>query len=204
MSGIKSRSSTQEHGELISRTEVFNWRGQQVETTRFGSNGPVLIKPTVFKDKRGEFMESFNIELFDILGLPIFFSQSNVSRSNANVMRGMHVQSNHPQGKLIQCLSGCIQDIAANPVTKKYISVVLGSEQNELFFIPEGWAHGFQCFEPSTVMYQCTTLYDKDSDGGFNPLTAGLPWLEKTGIKMVISDKDLALPSLVDYGKQHS
>jgi dTDP-4-dehydrorhamnose 3,5-epimerase len=188
------------------------WRGRDIETTRFGIDGPTIIKHLHHDDDRGVFFESFNQSLFKELGLPQRFVQSNVSYTRPNTIRGLHIQQQNPQGKLITCLNGIIQDacVDVRPTSKTYgrvVTVVLDSEEPASFYVPAGWAHGFFCIEESLVQYQCTTLYDQDSDGGINPWGAEVPWMDvhiRDKSKITISKKDLALPSLVDYRKLHS
>lgn len=184
------------------------FRGKTYSTVRFGTDGPLLIEFPRFVDERGTFIESYSFGLFQKLGLPEYWAQDNVSFSRRGVIRGMHIQRVNCQGKLIQCLSGAIQDVAldlrpGSPTIGKTFSVVLRAEYEkaQLFYVPEGFAHGFLALEESLVAYKCTTEHVAVADGGIHPLSCGVKWMVERDLveKRHISSKDNALPSLVDY-----
>lgn len=128
-----------------------------------------------FMDKRGTFQESFNKKDFKKHGLPTTFVQDNVSVSFHNVFRGLHIQLDNPQGKLVQCLRGSIRDffVDVRPDSPNYGIlgyIDLDDQHGTAAYIPPGFAHGFlvrNC-EKAVVSYKCTTLYDPKSDCGIN------------------------------------
>lgn len=162
----------------------------------------VVIRSIPFQDMRGVFMESWNRETFSALGLPIQWPQDNYSRSEKSVLRGLHIQRRRPQGKLVSCYSGAVLDVALDlrpgPTQGKWFMQRL--ELGVSLYVPPGCAHGFLALEPqSIVYYKCTTLYDRESDGGVNVLGGlGLP-PEFTPLDAIQSEKDLNLPSLEEW-----
>jgi dTDP-4-dehydrorhamnose 3,5-epimerase len=128
-----------------------------------------LVRPKRFGDDRGWFAEVFNTEKFSALGLPGQFVQDNQSFSTRGVLRGLHYQLEHPQGKLVRCLSGHIWDVAVDlrrdsPDFGKYAAFDLkplnDAGELELLWIPEGFAHGFLVLsETAEVLYKTTALY---------------------------------------------
>lgn len=161
----------------------------------------LLLELDVYADTRGHFFECFNEERFAALGLPTHFRQNNQSRSVRHVIRGLHYQLEHPQGKLVQCIRGAVFDVAADirvgsPTFATWTAVELCDEKKQLLWIPPGFAHGFCALsDVAEIQYQCTDLYDRDDDRGVNwadPQLA-IPWPAKTPI---LSDRDRALPPL--------
>lgn len=159
------------------------------------------------KDTRGTFFEAFNEKQWSELGLPIEWKQDSLSINKKGALRGLHIQLNNPQGKLIRCLSGTIIDCAldlrpASPWFKKYFLVQLDSNQ-KAFYIPPGCAHGFVATSSEAVVYyKCTTIYDQASDAGVNPFCRelGVTW---QGNQYIYSSKDACLPSLSEFLKEH-
>lgn len=150
-------------------------------------------------------METWNEELFMAMSMETVWPQDNLSFSCAGALRGMHIQKNNPQGKLIHCVAGKIQDIAIDlrpgPQFGRTYTFILAQDEfyDDLLFVPQGFGHGFFAIESSIVHYKCTSLYDKDTDGGINPLECGANWIKPLKGEYLISQKDLSLPSLVDY-----
>ena len=149
-----------------------------------------------------------NQETFRQTGFPFNYVQDNISESKAGVIRGMHFQKNQPQGKLVSCIKGKIMDSiidmrAGESFGKQYEVILDGDQPNSrsFFFVPPGFAHGFMAITDCIVSYKCTTLYDKASDGGINPLSCGIEWGEPEYGRICMSEKDRNLPSLVDYLK---
>ncbi len=135
-----------------------------VETTAIPD--VLLITPKVFADTRGFFYESYNHQKFvEKTGLNITFVQDNHSRSQKNVLRGLHYQIGKPQGKLVRALVGVIQDIAvdlrqSSPTFGKSVSYVLSAENCQQLWIPEGFAHGFLVLSDfAEVAYKATDYY---------------------------------------------
>ncbi len=132
-----------------------------------------IIEPTVFGDDRGYFYESFNAEKFnELIGKEVNFVQDNQSMSGANIVRGLHFQ-NPPfaQGKLVRVIAGEVIDVAVDirknsPTYGEYVSVRLTGENKKMFWIPEGFAHGFSSLKEGTIFsYKCTNYYNKESEG---------------------------------------
>ncbi len=174
----------------------------EIEKTEF--EGLLILHPRIFKDERGYFFESFNQVEFHMLGLITTFAQDNQSCSIKNVLRGLHFQNPpYEQGKLVSVVAGAaldvVVDIRRNSNTfGKHYSILLSEENNTLFWIPPGFAHGFITLEDNTrFMYKCTKNYNKASEGGiiWNDSALGIEW----GIKEpLVSDKDMVLPSFSD------
>ncbi len=147
-------------------------------------SGCVVIEPQVFGDERGYFYESFNAERFAAVGLDLRFVQTNVSRSAAGVLRGLHYQWPNPQGKLVSVLEGEVYDVAVDirvgsPTFGRWMAAVLTAENKRHFWIPEGFAHGFVVIsEFATFTYQCTALYDRAADAGirWNDAAIAIDW----------------------------
>jgi dTDP-4-dehydrorhamnose 3,5-epimerase len=129
-------------------------------------NDVLLITPKVFSDDRGFFYESYNHRVFlEKTGLNISFVQDNHSRSQKNVLRGLHYQIGKPQGKLVRALVGTIQDVAvdlrrSSPTFGKSVSYILSAENCCQLWIPEGFAHGFVVLsDVAEVAYKATDYY---------------------------------------------
>jgi dTDP-4-dehydrorhamnose 3,5-epimerase len=159
----------------------------------------VLISPDVYKDERGFFLESYKKSVFKNNGIVIDFVQTNHSKSQKNVLRGLHYQLNPmAQAKLIRVVSGEIFDVAVDlrkgsPYYGKWIGEALSPENKNLLYIPEGFAHGFCTLsELAEVIYYCSNEYAPDFDRGivFNDPEIGIDWPIKNPI---LSEKDLKL-----------
>ena len=140
--------------------------------------GVVVIEPQVFGDDRGYFMETYQKDQFAEAGIDKEFVQDNQSRSTRGVLRGLHFQKNHTQGKLVRVTRGEVYDVAVdcrpNSATfGKWVGVTLSEENKKMFYIPEGFAHGFLVLsDVAEFCYKCTDVYDPTqmtfSIGGFN------------------------------------
>lgn len=135
--------------------------------------GLLVITPTVFKDDRGYFFESFNKKTFENhTSSLIDFVQDNQSKSEKNVLRGLHFQ-NPPfdQGKLVRVIEGSVLDIAVDirkdsSTYGQHFKIILDTEKHQMLWIPSGFAHGFVSLEDDTIFsYKCTNYYHKDSEG---------------------------------------
>lgn len=159
--------------------------------------GVVIIQPQVFGDNRGYFMESFKAPDFAAAGLPVNFVQDNESSSTKGVLRGLHFQKNHTQGKLVRVTHGEVFDVAVDvrPGSSSFgqwVGVTLSSTQKNMFYIPEGFAHGFLVLsDTAEFVYKCTNVYDPTSEGGvpWNDPTIGVEW-PKLDCEYKTSDKD--------------
>ena len=170
--------------------------------------GLYIIEPTVFGDNRGFFMESYNRREFEEIGLDMNFVQDNHSRSKKGVLRGLHFQKKHPQGKLVRVIRGKVFDVAVDlrkgsPTFGKWYGIILSDENHLMFYIPEGFAHGFLVLsEEADFFYKCTDFYYPEYDAGiiWNDPDIGIKWsFEEYGIKEpILSEKDSKLPRLRD------
>ena len=132
----------------------------------------LLIKPKVYGDIRGFFMESFNMEELRSVGIDKPFVQDNHSRSGKNVIRGLHYQKNKPQGKLVRVTQGAVFDVAvdiriSSPTFGKYVTQILSDDNFLQMYIPPGFAHGF-CTLSDTVdfQYKVTEYWDQKDEKG--------------------------------------
>jgi dTDP-4-dehydrorhamnose 3,5-epimerase len=124
----------------------------------------LLIEPKVFGDARGFFYESWNERTFRSLGLDVHFVQDNHSKSQKNVLRGLHYQIQHPQGKLVRVISGAVYDVAvdlrrSSPTFGQWVGFVLSAENAQMAWIPPGFAHGFCVTSESAEFLYKTTDY---------------------------------------------
>jgi len=161
------------------------------------------ITPRLFRDERGLFFESFSEKIFRNNGIEASFVQDNQSYSTKNVLRGLHFQkAPYGQGKLVRVIKGKALDIAVDirkdsPTFGQYESIILDSEKSNMFYVPEGFAHGFLALEETILVYKCTNYYNKESESGiiWNDPDLNIKW----GIlHPIISQKDLELGRLKD------
>lgn len=170
-----------------------------------------IIEPTVFGDHRGFFMESYNKREFKEIGLDMDFLQDNHSKSKKGTLRGLHFQTKHPQGKLVRAIKGAVYDVAVDlrkesPNYGNYYGVILSEENKKMFYIPEGFAHGFLALsEEVEFMYKTTDYYYPEFDAGiiWNDKDINIDWpFYEYGIDkmdLLLSDKDKNLPTLKEY-----
>jgi len=134
--------------------------------------GVLLIEPDVFADARGFFMETHHQRKYGEAGIDRPFVQDNRSHSKRFVLRGLHYQLHHPQGKLVYVVSGEIFDVAVDirrgsPTFGRWEGLYLSSENKRQLFVPEGFAHGFCVMsETADVLYKCTDFYRPDDERG--------------------------------------
>lgn len=146
--------------------------------------GVMIIQPKVFDDDRGYFMESFKAPDFAAAGLPTEFVQDNESSSTKGVLRGLHFQKEHTQGKLVRVTHGEVFDVAVDvrptsPTFGQWVGVTLSSKQKNMFYVPAGFAHGFLVLsDMAEFVYKCTDVYDPASEGGilWNDETIAVDW----------------------------
>ena len=162
-----------------------------------------IIEPTVFGDDRGYFMETYQIDEFAAAGIDKPFVQDNQSRSTKGVLRGLHFQKNHTQGKLVRVTMGEVYDVAVDcrPNSKtfgKWVGVTLSAENKKMFYIPEGFAHGFLTLTADVeVQYKADEYYSPEHDGGirYNDPEIGVEWGNGN---FILSQKDQTAPFLKD------
>lgn len=165
----------------------------------------LVIEPDVFRDQRGYFFEIYNEKRFFDNGMTMKFVQDNESTSTKDVVRGLHFQKPpYAQGKLVRVIRGSVLDVAvdlrkSSATYGNHYSVLLDSDKKNMFYIPEGFAHGFVALEDGTVFsYKCTNFYNKESEGSlrWNDETIGIDWKVKNPI---LSDKDKISPLFKDF-----
>lgn len=167
--------------------------------------GPVIIEPRVFGDARGFFLETWNAAGFAAAGLDLSFVQDNHSRSQKGVLRGLHFQNPGAQGKLVRVTRGAVFDVAVDLRQSsehfgQWVGVELSAENNRMFWVPEGFAHGFLTLEDDTdFLYKCTAPYAPQSEYtlAWDDPALGIVWPE-TDVAPIISDKDARGLALAD------
>lgn len=170
-----------------------------------GIDGLLVIEPHVFGDNRGYFMETWNYREFETVGLDIAFVQDNQSKSKRGVLRGLHFQKKNPQGKLVRVISGEVFDVAVDirkgsKTFGKWYGTTISAENKKMFYIPEGFAHGFLVTsDEAEFVYKCTRYYDPSDESGiiWNDKDIGIQWpLSKDGF--ILSEKDQKLPFMTE------
>ncbi len=167
--------------------------------------GLYVITPKVFGDERGYFTEIYNKDEMRVHGLDAEFVQDNQSMSKKGVLRGLHFQKTHPQGKLVRVIEGEVFDVAVDmradsPTLGKWFGVVLSGENMKQFYIEPGFAHGFFVMSDTAVFqYKCTDMYCPDDEGGvmWNDPDIAVEWPLK-GTEPRLSEKDTRQPAFKD------
>lgn len=157
-----------------------------------------IIEPAVFGDERGFFMESWNAEKFAELGLDLTFVQDNHSRSQQGILRGLHYQTKHTQGKLVRVTIGCVYDVAvdlrqSSPTFGQSVGVELSAENHRMLWIPPYFAHGFYVIsEQADFQYKCTDIYHPQSEQclAWDDADLNIPWPLVHGKMPQLSAKD--------------
>lgn len=168
----------------------------------------IVIKPTVFGDARGFFLETYRADEFAAAGITATFVQDNHSHSTQGVLRGLHCQKTRPQAKLIRCVRGRILDVGVDlrrgsPTYGRWAGAELSGDNHWSLFIPKGFAHGFLVLSPEVdVEYQCDEYYHPEDEGGliWNDSAVGIAWPLPAGSVPVLSGKDQQWPTLVEWG----
>lgn len=164
----------------------------------------VVLKPSIFKDDRGYFYESYNRQTLKRSGIDIAFVQDNQSLSSKGVIRGLHYQLNpYAQTKLVRVIAGTIFDVAldlrrGSPTFRKYFGIELSDENKLQLFIPQGFAHGFSVLsEKAVVMYKTDDYYKKEAERGivFNDPDLQIDWKIDPAVACV-SERDRQMPLL--------
>ena len=176
-----------------------------MEIIKTSIEGLLVIKPDVFKDERGYFYESYNQARFAKEGLDMTFVQDNESKSSKGVLRGLHFQKPpYAQGKLVRVVKGSVMDVAVDlrkdsPTYGKWESCILSEENKKMFWIPEGFAHGFLTLEDDTIFtYKCTNIYNKESEGSLRWDDADI-LIEWNIDNPTLSEKDKVSPLFKDF-----
>ena len=175
----------------------------QINVTKCPIEGLCIIEPAVHGDSRGYFMETYNQRDMAEAGLDMVFVQDNQSMSVKGVLRGMHTQKEHPQGKLVRVIQGRVFDVAVDlragsQTYGQWYGIELSAENKRQFFIPRGFLHGFVTITDEVeVMYKTDSYYEPSADRSiaFNDPDINVDW----GIESpVLSTKDSSAPLLKD------
>lgn len=176
---------------------------------RFDTSLPGVyeLRPAVFRDARGFFMETYHLAKFAELGIKESFVQDNHSCSAKGTLRGLHYQLRRPQAKLCRVVQGEVFDVAVDirvgsPCFGKWTSVVLSARENNQLYIPSGFAHGFLALsEEVQFLYKCSAFYDPDDEHGilWSDPGLGIPWGNPNPR---ISEKDAKYPRLAEVPRE--
>ena len=178
-----------------------------MEFKETGIKGVYILKPRVFKDARGYFFESFSKREFDAAIGNVDFVQDNESCSTKGVIRGLHFQKPpYSQAKLVRCVRGKVLDVALDlrkdsSTYGKYVAVELSEDNHLQFFIPKGFAHGFEVLSETAIFqYKCDEYYHPEVEGGIDcsDPELGLPWVINID-EAIVSEKDKKHPLLKDF-----
>lgn len=161
----------------------------QIKVTKAPIEGLYVIEPTVHGDSRGYFMETYNQRDMEEAGMDMIFVQDNQSMSSKGVLRGLHFQINHPQGKLVRVIKGRVFDVAVDmredsPTYLQWFGAELSDENKKQFYISPGFAHGFLVLsDTAEFCYKCTDFYHPNDEGGlaWNDPKIGIKWPEIIG-----------------------
>ena len=178
----------------------------KIKVTRCEIEGLCVIEPTVFRDERGYFVETYNYNDFAAEGLDMKFVQDNQSMSVKGVLRGLHFQKQFPQGKLVRAIRGSVFDVAVDlregsKTFGKWFGVELTAENKKMFYIPEGFAHGFLVLsDEAEFAYKVTDFYHPGDEGGlaYNDPQIGVEWPIEEGMQLILSEKDHKWKGLQD------
>lgn len=165
--------------------------------------GVLILEPKVFGDTRGFFKETWQKSRYEDIGIDCDFVQDNLSFSTKGVLRGLHYQHPHEQGKLVSVVIGKVFDVSVDirvgsPTFGQWVGVLLSGENHRQFWVPPGFAHGF-CVMSDTAYftYKCNDVYTPSAEGGimWNDPDIGIDWPIKDAL---LSDKDQIYPRLKD------
>lgn len=194
----------------------------KIRVTKCPIEGLYIIEPTVHKDSRGYFMETYNQRDMEEADLGMVFVQDNQSMSTKGVLRGLHFQKKYPQGKLVRTIKGAVFDVAVDMredsrTYKEWFGIILTEENKKQFYISEGFAHGFLVLsDVAEFCYKVTDFYHPDDEGGiaWNDPDIGIIWPEvigdypgnargfaytlKDGTRLLLSEKDQKWHNLKD------
>ena len=165
--------------------------------------GVLILEPNVFGDTRGIFLETWQLPRYEAVGISEVFVQDNLSFSTRGVLRGLHYQSPHSQGKLVSVVQGEVFDVAVDirrgsETFGQWVGVFLSGENHHQLWIPPGFAHGFCVLSDTAYFtYKCTDVYTPEAEGGiaWNDPDIGIEW---PIVNVLLSDKDKLYPYLRD------
>ncbi len=180
-----------------------------MKVTRLEIEGPLLVELDLHGDLRGFFVERFHLARFREHGLPTDFVQDNHSRSAPGVLRGLHVQYDPPQGKLVGAVCGAIWDVVVDlrrdsPTFGRHLACELSDANASLLWIPPGFAHGFCVLgdRPADVFYKVTAIYNAEGETGvrWDDSELKIRWPVRNP---TVSERDRKLPSFAEYCANH-
>ncbi len=163
----------------------------------------ILIKPKLYRDERGIFIETYRQDVLQRNGIHVQFIQDNQSISNQGVLRGLHFQIEpYAQAKLVRVAQGAVFDVAVDirpnsPYFGKWVGEILSEKNQHMLFIPSGFAHGFLALENNTIfLYKCSNFYSPQHERGivWNDLSLKIAW-PSADKPFMISDKDQKFPN---------
>jgi len=171
-----------------------------IEIKPLALRGLFEIRPRVFGDQRGYFFESYSQRDFSAVGLDMAFVQDNQSYSRKGTLRGLHFQKTHPQGKLVRVIFGEVYDVAVDlragsSTFGRHYGLVLSAKDQNQFYVPPGFAHGFLVLsEDALFAYKCTDYYYPEDEGGvrWDDPNLGIEWPMRD---VLVSAKDAILPA---------
>ena len=169
--------------------------------------GVVLVEPDVHRDGRGFFLEAYHARKYREGGIDAVFVQDNHSRSSRGILRGLHLQTRRPQGKLVRVVTGEVYDVAVDvrvgsPAFGRFVGVRLSAEDQRQLYIPPGFAHGFAVLsEEADFEYKCTDFYDPGGELSiaWNDPAIGIAWPLSAPS---LSAKDAAARPLAELSEQ--
>lgn len=170
----------------------------KINVTKCNIEGLYVIEPAVFKDERGYFTETYNQRDMAANGLNMEFVQDNQSMSVKGVLRGLHFQKEHPQGKLVRVIRGSVFDVAVDlrkgsSTYGQWFGIELTAENKKQFYISEGFAHGFVVLsDEAEFCYKVTDFYHPGDEGGiaWNDPEIGIDWPISEDMQLILSEKD--------------
>lgn len=164
--------------------------------------GLLVLKPRVFRDARGFFLESYNQAAFAAAGIDTVFVQDNHSKSSRGTLRGLHFQTAPGQVKLVRCAVGAIWDVAVDirpqsPTFGRHFGVELTPDEARMLYVPVGFAHGFVVLsETAEVLYKCSNVYNPATEAGiaWDDPDLNVQWPLR-GLDVLLSERDKTNPS---------
>ena len=166
----------------------------------------VLIRPKVFGDARGYFLESWAQRTFAAAGLDLTFVQDNHSHSGRHILRGLHYQIQQPQGKLVRVVSGAVFDVAVDIRRRsqtfgRWVGVTLSAENHHMLWVPPGFAHGYLVLSDSAdFLYKVTDVWAPEHERAirWDDAALGIRWPLPPGVQPTVSSKDAAASAFED------
>lgn len=170
----------------------------KIKVTTCPIEGLYVIEPTVYRDERGYFVETYNKQDMQAAGLDMDFVQDNQSMSTKGILRGLHFQKKHPQGKLVRVIRGAVYDVAVDlrknsKTYGKWFGVELTSENMKQFYVSEGFAHGYLVLsDEAEFCYKVTDFYHPGDEGGiaWNDPEIGIDWPIPNGMEVRLNERD--------------